>query len=88
MYLFISRVFLRLPTINPSSNYKLRFDVLMLFVILFYLFIIPIHIALEIKFIDLAPFVSIIFPFLLILEILLNLNTGFYDKGQPVKDKK
>lgn len=56
--------------------------------ILIYLFLIPIHISFGIPFAQLAtPAIADLAPISFIVDTLINLSTGYYDKGVAVENK-
>lgn len=80
--------FKRIPIISPSSLFKYTWDFFHMMVILIYLFLIPIHIAFEIPFSELiSQWMADMAPISFIVDTLINLNTGYYDKGISVKNK-
>lgn len=67
---------------------KVIWDVLYTLVILICMFILPIVIVFDYSYAYLIPrqFVYIL-PLILIMDILVNMNTGYFDKGQVVKNR-
>ena len=85
---FFSKFCLNLPVILPSSNFKLLWDFLMILSIWFMLFVIPIRISLNIPYSEFIPESSVNLASILIFtDIIISLNTGFYDKGNPVVNR-
>jgi hypothetical protein len=62
----------------------------MLIIITYFLFLIPIDVACQDAWIHSINIftVNTYLPYLFMLEILLNLNSAFYDRGLPVVDRK
>jgi len=53
--------------------------------ILIYFFMIPIHIAISVPFTKLInKTIAEAVPYYLILDMIINMNTGYYDKGRAV----
>ena len=68
---------------DPSSNAKLRWDFLIMALSMVFVFLIPLHLAFNcsLSFFVTQPFTfscSVIF----LIDILVNINTGYFDKGQ------
>ena len=71
-----------MPVFNPSSNFKLLWDFVILFIVILFLFFIPIHIIFAMPFSDLmGSFLTFSGPALLILDNIIYLNMGIYNKG-------
>ena len=65
-------------------------DFLQMVVILYVIFLIPLHISFSISYKELMnsstlPFIC---PLILILDNIINLNTGFFDKGNCIVSRK
>ncbi len=85
IFFYIER---KIPIINPSNQHKLVWDLLQLIIGLILIFFIPITIIFNISFSNLiGQEFCIIFPLLLIMELLLNLTTGYFEKGQLITDR-
>ena len=52
-----------------------------------YIFLIPIHICFDVPFENLILDLDNIAPIIFIIDIIINLDTGFYDRGLPVLKK-
>lgn len=73
------------PLLSPSSTFKLLWDFVHMMLILLYFFMIPIHISQSIQFSTLtSPTIAEAAPYMLILDMIVNMNTGYYDKGRAV----
>ncbi|KAL4483358.1 hypothetical protein ABPG72_008000 [Tetrahymena utriculariae] len=73
-----------IPAISPSGNFKFFWDVIMIIVILLYLFMIPIEITFYQPLKKLFSY-YLLLPcnIALIIDFILQLNFGFFEKGQP-----
>lgn len=73
----------KIAVFDPSSNAKLRWDFLIMALSMVFVFLIPLHLAFNcsLSFFVTQPFTfscSVIF----LIDILVNINTGYFDKGQ------
>lgn len=67
---------------HPSSNYKICWDILVIFISILLIYFIPLHIIFDMKFNDLLQFDYFgIIPLILILDIIMSINTGIFHKG-------
>ncbi len=80
--------FFEIPVINPSSYLKLIWDILIVLIITIILYFIPINLIYNISFEDLIEKkVNFIIPLILLCDLLINLNTGFYKEGKIVEKR-
>lgn len=76
------------PTFNPYSIYKMTWDMLMLFLMVFLFFAIPLILSFGVDFSDLfGDFPYVMLSFFLFADALVNANTGFYKNGALVESK-
>ncbi len=77
------------PTINPSSYFKLFWDIFLINFVLLLVFYIPIKATFDMTFTELVGNnFTIVIPFILLLDIFINLNTGFFNKGRLITNRK
>lgn len=76
------KLILKLPLIYPANNFKLAWDIVNLIMISILLFIIPVYISAQISIIEVCN-IKFLFScsFFFIADTYINLNTGYYDKG-------
>ncbi|EAR85804.2 cation channel family protein (macronuclear) [Tetrahymena thermophila SB210] len=76
------------PVIPSSHIIKDVWDIFQIISYLTLFYFIPIHVTFQIEFINLMPNYLIYFlAIIILLDILINLNTAFFDKGVEVKDR-
>lgn len=76
------------PIISPSSYPKLLWDLLNSLILLTFMFNVSLHVAFEYAITKFLPnTLQIIFSILLWVDILINLNTAYYDKGILILDR-
>ncbi|KAL4510552.1 hypothetical protein ABPG72_004706 [Tetrahymena utriculariae] len=76
------------PVIPSSHIIKDVWDIFQIISYLILFYYIPIHVTFQIEFIHLMPSFLIYFlTIIILLDILINLNTAFFDKGVEVKDR-
>ncbi|KAL4463934.1 hypothetical protein ABPG74_005871 [Tetrahymena malaccensis] len=76
------------PVIPSSHIIKDVWDIFQIISYLILFYFIPIHVTFQIEFIYLMPSLLIYFlAIIILLDILINLNTAFFDKGIEVKDR-
>lgn len=100
-YGFFHKLVTNLPTIRPEKKVKIIWDLIILFIISFYFYIIPMQLSFDMFFDDelettfhkyhynlkLASFLIIFPELMLIIDTLLKFITGFYENGVVVTDK-
>ncbi|KAL4480340.1 hypothetical protein ABPG74_020856 [Tetrahymena malaccensis] len=88
MLKLLSKIIDKIPIIQPSSSLKLIWDLINMSVIICCLFFLPIVMVFQFYFTDLISLNMLIsIPTLLIVDIVINLNTGFFFKGQVIKSR-
>jgi len=76
-----------IPIVYPSSVAKLIWDFINMIVIIVNLFLVPITVIFEFSYLSiLSREIIYIMAYILVLDIIINLNTGFFKKGQVVKN--
>lgn len=89
LIIFIIKLFRSIPTIEPSSKFKLVWDVIIGMVFMTYFFIIPIHVAINVSINNLiTEYVGYILHLLMLVDILFSVDTGYFEKGVNISDKK
>lgn len=74
-----------IPVIQPSSSMKLLWDFLNMLAIIVSLFGLPLTVIFDFSYQKVIPkYILWIIPNVLIIDVIVNLNTGFFDKGQVV----
>jgi len=77
-----------LPILNPCNNARILWDLLLLSIVMLFIFCIPIHLIYGKKYHELIPlFIVILTPFILIIELCIALNTGYFEKGIYVESR-
>ena len=90
---FVKQFLLKINVFHPTGIFHIIFDLFMLINTIFYFLIIPLQLSFNINFIylvDCSSFKgisSILSIFLFIIEILLNFNTSYYEKGELINDR-
>ncbi|KAL4505999.1 hypothetical protein ABPG72_013760 [Tetrahymena utriculariae] len=88
MLKLFSKLIDKIPIIQPSSSIKLIWDLVNMSVIICCLFFLPIVMVFQFYFTDLiSQNMLLSIPTLLIVDIVINLNTGFFFKGQVTKSR-
>lgn len=78
-----------LPTIEPSSRLKLVWDLLLGVVLIVFFFFIPVHVAINESIHDLtSKMLGYILNICMGIDILLSMNTAYFEKGVTVINKK
>ena len=78
----------KIPVIHPSSWFKWIWDAAFFCFVLIYNFLIPIHLCYEVPFDDIiSPGFDSLTPVIFILDIIINLCTGYYDRGLVILGK-
>ncbi|KAL4505995.1 hypothetical protein ABPG72_013756 [Tetrahymena utriculariae] len=81
-------VFSSIPIFQPSSFLKVIWDILYGIVVLISMFFLPISIVFDYNYSFIIPErLIVVIPIILILDILVNMNTGYFEKGQVVKSR-
>ncbi|KAL4440965.1 hypothetical protein ABPG74_009378 [Tetrahymena malaccensis] len=87
-YLKFIRDYMKFPTFNPYSIYKMMWDLFMLFVVLFFFVSIPLILSTGEEFEDLfGEFPYYILSIILVFDAFINMNTGYYRNGALVQTK-
>jgi hypothetical protein len=77
-----------LPVFNNTDKFKYIWDINMIAVIILLIYFIPISFIYRLKFRDLiSSEIYKILPFIFITDLLVNLNTNYYEKGKQVNDR-
>ncbi|EGR34558.1 hypothetical protein IMG5_007500 [Ichthyophthirius multifiliis] len=85
----IKKTLNKIPLITPNNKYKLFWDFLVGISYILMFFIIPVHIAVKQQIETLFPQYLIYISFaIIILDMLVSLNTGYYSKGFIVSDRQ
>ncbi|KAL4480342.1 hypothetical protein ABPG74_020858 [Tetrahymena malaccensis] len=75
----------QIPVISPSNHFKFIWDLIYMIVIIICLFYLPITIAFDFNFSDMFCLYSLItIPTLILFNIFLKINTGYFKKGQVI----
>ena len=79
----------KLPSFSPSSSIKIIWDFFVLLAILMLLFFIPIHISFNqpIKSFVNNEILTDLTMTIIIMDIIVSLNTGYYEKGILIRNK-
>jgi hypothetical protein len=73
----------------PLSEFKLVWDCLMMLIIIVYFFIIPLYISCDLRFSNLIGIqVHTVCVTFILLDVLVNINTGFFAHGVIVLKRK
>jgi hypothetical protein len=82
-------IFQRIPVFNPSNGSKMFWDIIHWFAMLSFFFFIPVHIAAGVSFKKLMPIeFNYVMTIIIIFDIFVNLNTGYYLKGVCINNRK
>jgi putative effector of murein hydrolase LrgA (UPF0299 family) len=82
-------LFSRIPTIEPSSKFKLIWDFLLGIVLIVYFFFIPVHIAInEPIHILITQELGYALHVFMAIDIVLSMNTAYFEKGVNMFDKR
>jgi hypothetical protein len=80
-----------IPVFDPTSDWKIIWDFLILFIIIFITFMIPLHFCFVQNYKEqgFPANLSIINPFsyFLFFDLIISFNTAVYDKGYLVKER-
>ncbi|CAD8196983.1 unnamed protein product [Paramecium pentaurelia] len=83
---FLSR---NIIVIKPDSKFKIIWDILLLLFIVMNIFYIPINISFDITTSGIFEYLFDLLPsWIFVVEIILNFNTAYYDKGLMHEDRK
>ncbi|EAR93588.2 cation channel family protein (macronuclear) [Tetrahymena thermophila SB210] len=86
--LLSEHIFNSIPIIQPSSFLKVIWDILYGIVVIISMFFLPISIVFDYNYSFIIPGgLIVIIPIILMLDILVNMNTGYFEKGQVVKSR-
>ncbi|EAR99958.2 cation channel family protein (macronuclear) [Tetrahymena thermophila SB210] len=89
LYQILVKLIKYIPVIEPSSKFKLVWDLLIGTVFMTYFFIIPIHVAINVSIHDLiTPYVGYTLHLMMLIDILFSMVTGYFEKGVNVNNKK
>ncbi|EWS74975.1 cation channel family protein (macronuclear) [Tetrahymena thermophila SB210] len=78
----------QIPVISPSNHFKFIWDLIYMIVIIICLFYLPITIAFDFYFSDMFSYSSlVIIPTLIVFNIFLKINTGYFKKGQVIASR-
>ncbi|KAL4480344.1 hypothetical protein ABPG74_020860 [Tetrahymena malaccensis] len=81
-------IFNSIPIIQPSSFLKVIWDILYGIVVLISMFFLPISIVFDYNYSFIIPSgIIVVIPIILMMDILVNMNTGYFEKGQVVKSR-
>lgn len=71
-----------IPIVYPSSSVKLIWDFINMMVIMINLFLVPVTVIFEFSYSSiLSRWILYLMAYILVLDIIINLNTGFFKKG-------
>ncbi|KAL4462587.1 hypothetical protein ABPG74_000417 [Tetrahymena malaccensis] len=78
-----------IPVIEPSSKFKLVWDLLIGTVFMTYFFVIPIHVAINVSIHELiTPYVGYTLHLMMLIDIVFSMVTGYFEKGVNINNKK
>lgn len=78
----------RIPVFDNQNYFKVLWDGLVLIVTMFFMFTISIHIAMHNQFLGQVNYTLVVIGFmLLVMDILVTVNTSYYEKGVQIKDR-
>ncbi|KAL4483354.1 hypothetical protein ABPG72_007996 [Tetrahymena utriculariae] len=84
----LSCLFSFIPVFSPSNTYKFLWDLVQLFVIIFCIYFVPITFVFKMRFKDIIPMMlGWFFPAFLLVDIFINMNTCYYDKGSLITQR-
>ncbi|KAL4483975.1 hypothetical protein ABPG72_013981 [Tetrahymena utriculariae] len=83
-------VFLKsIPLFSISGKFRLIWDILQMIVIMAFNGFLPLYIPFNIAFYDIIhPFFAYLMYFLLVFDILVNMNTTYYEQGKQIVDRR
>lgn len=82
------RYFDSIPILLPSCVFKLIWDMINMVVLILCMFYLPIAVSFHITLTELlSKTFSFIIPLFFFIDILINMNTGYFDKGQVIKSR-
>ncbi|KAL4434925.1 hypothetical protein ABPG74_021264 [Tetrahymena malaccensis] len=84
----ISNLLSCIPVFSPSNTYKFLWDLIQLFVIIFCIYFVPLTFVFKMRFKDVIPMMlGWLFPAFLLVDIFINMNTCYYDKGSLITQR-
>ncbi|KAL4460564.1 hypothetical protein ABPG73_010485 [Tetrahymena malaccensis] len=89
LYQLTEQVFRRIPYFDPSSNFKIFWDLIQLMIQLLISLIIPFYVASGVCFSVIFPdYLIQLYKIMSILDIMISLNTGYFEQGHQVNNKR
>lgn len=78
----------KIPVFNPSNSYILLWDIIFIVIVLIFFYYVPIHLLFNINYLKLLPPALVyIKPIIILIEILITLNSGFFYQGIYIEDR-
>ncbi|EAS04885.3 cation channel family protein (macronuclear) [Tetrahymena thermophila SB210] len=78
-----------IPLFSISGKFRLIWDILQMIVIMAFNGFLPLYITFNIAFYDIIhPFFAYLMYFLLLFDILVNMNTTYYEQGKQIVDRR
>ncbi|KAL4505166.1 hypothetical protein ABPG72_016233 [Tetrahymena utriculariae] len=89
LYQILVKLAKYIPVIEPSSKFKLVWDLIIGTVFMTYFFVIPIHVAINVSIHELiTPYVGYTLHLMMLIDIVFSMVTGYFEKGVNINNKK
>ncbi|EAS05020.2 cation channel family protein (macronuclear) [Tetrahymena thermophila SB210] len=82
------KLFKRIPIFDPSSHFKIFWDLIQLMINLVISIVIPFYVASGVQFNIIFPdYLVFLYKIMSIVDIIININTGYFEQGHYINDK-